>query len=232
MTTWGPSPYDPANRSPALYPAAGVPVPVKRSFLFPVLFLAGSLLAHGQAGSTASRAGDLQVGGLFTIAQSDYTSNNIRGMGFYADFDFRGHYGVELNFHQLNDPNSDLYERTYEVGGRYVRHYGRFAPYAKVMYGRGVFNSPVYSYYVPVACPVSTPSCTGTTIVTTNFNLAYNMLAFGGGIDYSILPRIKVRADYEYQMWNSGPGLTNGLSPQLMSIGVAYHFPAGRPRYP
>ena len=38
-----------------------------------------------------------------------------------------------------------IYERTYEIGPRYVLHYGRFAPYGKVMYGRRVSTTRRYS---------------------------------------------------------------------------------------
>ena len=204
--------------------------PLKRPLLFLALLVAGSPLALGQAGYTAGRLGDLQVGGGVSLANSDYVQNNIRGYAFYTDFDFRSHLGAELEFHQLSDPNSAVYERTYEAGVRYHLNYGRFKPYAKIMYGRGVFNSPVYDYIVPVAgCDPTVTTCVYTTVAT-NFNLAYNMFAGGVGLDVSIMPRLNVRADYEYQMWNSGPGLANGLSPQVLTIGAAYHFPAGRPR--
>jgi opacity protein-like surface antigen len=183
--------------------------------------------ALAQAGSTASRKLDLQVGAGYSNAKSDYTPNRIDGYMFYGDVDFMRHLGVELNFHQLNDPKSPVYERTYEAGVRYFRDYGRFRPYVKGLYGRGVFNSPVYEYYVP--CPVTaTPPCTYQ-LVETNFNLAYNMAVAGGGVDISVVPRINVRVDYEYQKWFSGQGLTNGLTPQIISVGAAYHFPAGRP---
>lgn len=188
--------------------------------------------AAAQAGSTASRKLDLQVGAGYANANSDYTTNRIGGYMFYADADFMRHLGAEFNFHQVSDSNSALYERTYELGARYFRDYGRFKPYVKGLYGRGVFNSPVYEYFVPTNCPVTvtttTPPCTYQ-VVETNFNLAYNMMVFGGGLDVSVVPRVNVRVDYEYQKWFSGPGLTNGLSPQILSIGAAYHFPAGRP---
>ena len=55
------------------------------------------------------------------------------------------HIGLMLDFHQVNAPSPKIeYERTYEIGGRYVLHYGRLQPYAKLMYGRGVFNFPPY----------------------------------------------------------------------------------------
>ena len=102
-------------------------------------------MALGQAAPTASRSGDLQVGAGFTTASPDYGPDRIRGFAFYSDFDFPRHYGVEVDFHQLNDPVGDIYERSYEIGGRYFRRFGPrkdLKPYAKALYGRGVFNFP------------------------------------------------------------------------------------------
>jgi opacity protein-like surface antigen len=53
-------------------------------------------------------------------------------------------------------------------------------------------------------------------------NLAYNIFAIGGGLDYYVLPRINVRAEYEYQQWLSFP--PNGLTPKIFSVGAAYRF--------
>ncbi|SEG06551.1 Opacity protein [Bryocella elongata] len=197
-----------------------------KRILTALLLSLSAAAALGQAGSTASRKLDLQVGGGYSNGKSDYTLNRLGGFMIYADADFMRHIGVELNFHQISDPNSPVYERTYEAGARYFRDYGRFRPYVKGLYGRGVFNSPVYDYYVQVACTSGT--CTYQ-LEETNFNLAYNMMVGGAGVDISIVPRVNARVDYEYQKWFSGPGLTNGLTPQIISIGVAYHFPAGRP---
>ena len=177
---------------------------MKNLILAVVVCAAGTSAAWAQSRSTASRAGDLQVGGTISLADSDYVANRIRGFGVYGDFDFRAHYGVEVAFHQLNDPNSDVYERTYEFGGRYLRHYNHLTPYVKGMYGRGVFNFP-YS----------------------EANLAYNMMVGGGGVDIPVHPRINVRAEFEYQHWFGFP--PHGLTPMLGTIGVAYHFPPGKP---
>ncbi len=170
--------------------------------------MVASARSFAQAGPTASRLTDLQVGGGFTAANSDYTTNKIRGLMIYSTLDFTEHLGVELEFHQLNDNQpTKVYERTYEAGVRYVRHYKIFHPYVKVLYGRGVFNFPQDSG-----------------------NLAYNLAAAGGGVDINVHRRVNVRADFEYQDWFSGPGLSNGLSPTLFTIGAAYHFGAGVPR--
>lgn len=157
-----------------------------------------------QAKPTASRPSDLQVGVGFTTAHSDYLPNRINGGAAYFDFDFMHNIGIEGVFHFVKDgKGSDVYEKTYEIGGRYHRTYGRFSPYGKIMYGRGVFNFPAFPGY-PHA------------------NLAYNLFAGGVGLDYRILPHLNARADYEYQRWLSFP--QNGLTPSLLTFGAAYHF--------
>jgi opacity protein-like surface antigen len=179
---------------------------LKTVVLFAAVLACSCTSAFSQARATASRTGDLQIGLGYTSADSDYTLNRIRGLAFYTDFDFKPNFGVELEFHQLNDPQSTkVYERTYEVGGRYVRHYNRLNPYIKLMYGRGVFNFP-----------------------QDQANLAYNLWAGGGGIDYAVMSRVNVRADFQYQRWLSFP--PTGLAPTLFTVGAAYHFPAGKPR--
>jgi hypothetical protein len=137
----------------------------------------------------------------------EYVNGRIRGLAAYADFCFRDNLSVEIEFHQLNDPASAVYQRTYELGGRYMRHYGNFIPYAKGLCGRGVLNFP-----------------------DNQANLAYNLFAAGAGVDYAIHPRINLRADLEYQYWMSAPGPGLHLAPNLFMIGAAYHFGPGSPR--
>jgi hypothetical protein len=194
-------------------------------FAAPIFF---TPLAQGQASPTASRSADLQVGAGFTWAHSDYVPNNIPGFAFYANYDLFGHYGIEANFHRVRDPNQDplvpsnhFSETTYEIGGRYFRHYyrGRLAPYGKVLYGRGVVNFPAHQTFVP-----------GTGFVAYIDNFAYNLVSFGGGLDYRFNNRINLRADFEYQHWfASDRELPSGLGPYLFTFGAAYHFPARGP---
>lgn len=176
--------------------------------MVPVLLVCSASMAGAQAKYTATRAGDLQLGAGYTNLNSDYVPNRINGYSGYATFDFTEHFGAEFDFHQANDSRTAIYERTYEWGGRYLRHYDndRIRPYVRAMYGRGVFN-----FQNNVA------------------NLAYNMIVGAGGVDVTVHPRINVRAEFEYQDWLSGPGITNGLTPTLINVGVAYHFPAGNP---
>jgi len=184
--------------------------------------VACSSMALAQSTPAASRLGDLQVGATFTNADSDYVVNRINGFGFYSDFDFRRHIGAEVDFHQLNDyqggTNARIYERSYEAGGRYFWNFGRFKPYVKGLYGRGVFNFPLEDASVPRA------------------NLAFNTLNLGAGVDIAVLKHLNVRAEYEYQHWfgfpqsSATPQVKSSLTPQLLTFGVAYHFPPGKPR--
>ena len=186
----------------------GGPVRMALAVLASLLCLAGTRL-HAQASPTASAPGILQIGGMFSLVNSDYGTPKLKGYGFYADFDFKPHLGIEGEFHQANDTNPvvAIYERTYEIGPRYVRRYGRLAPYAKLLYGRGVFNYP----------PVFGDPNGGAAA-----NLAYNLGAAGAGLDYRLTRSFNVRADYEYQWWFGFP--PNDLTPSIFSVGVAYQF--------
>jgi Outer membrane protein beta-barrel domain len=201
---------------------------LKFNHLLPVVAtLAIASSARGQATPTASRGADLQIGAGYTYADSDYVPNKIGGFAFYADYDFLGLFGLEANFHRIKDPNPDplvpsnhFSETTYEIGGRYTRHFyhGRLAPYGKVLYGRGVASFPAHELFTPG----------GVEIYIDNF--AYNLVSYGGGLDYRFNKRINLRADFEYQHWfASDRELPSGLSPWLFTFGGAYHFPAKGP---
>lgn len=153
----------------------------------------------------AARVGDLQIGAGYASARPDYIQQTFRGLTVYADFDPRPHFGVEAEFHQAGSTTGNqIFERTYEIGPRYLRTYGPFVPYVKAMIGRGDFN---YPYGLA--------------------ELSYNLFAAGAGADVKLGPWFRVRAEYEYQRWRSFPN--GGLAPQIVTIGVAYHF-AGKPR--
>jgi opacity protein-like surface antigen len=168
--------------------------------------LGGSSILHAQAIPTASRAGDAQIGIGYSIGKPDYAPQNFQGVTAYADFDFRPHLGVEAEFHQINNTNGyQSFQRTYEIGGRYLRTYGPLAPYVKAMIGHGQFEYPY-----------------GET------EAGYTMYAGGAGLDFKLSAYLRVRGEYEFQKWTSFPN--GGLTPQIVTIGVAYHL-AGRSKH-
>ena len=166
--------------------------------------LGGTSLLCAQAIPTASRSGDAQIGVGYSMARPDYSQQNLQGFAIYGDFDFTPHIGIEAELHQVFSINSDQsFQRTYDIGGRYFRTYGLVAPYVKAMIGRGNFKYP-FSQTEP----------------------GYTMYAGGIGADVRLGPYLRVRGEYEVQKW---AGFTNGgLTPQLVTIGVAYHL-AGKP---
>jgi Outer membrane protein beta-barrel domain len=227
LDVYGPSTMPGASLS-ASQPGSTVPrgFPVLTRVLVFIALLSGASMLHAQASPTASRAGDLKIGGGFTnvggfkdactlnnsegltifCGSTTNGTNNIPnrvngGMG-YINYDFKPHYGIEGNFHFAKDGSSDVYQKTYEVGGRYYRTYGKWVPYGKVLYGRGVFNFAVNG--------------------TTYANLAYNLIAGGAGVDYKLRHYVYIRGDFEYQNWFSFP--QTSLKPTLITVGAAYHF--------
>ncbi len=161
----------------------------------------------GQAEPTASRVGDLQIGAGFPLANSANTQVipstrvSLPGYSIYSVFDRKYHFGAELSLRQVaaND-GSHISERTYELGGRYVRHYGIFSPYAKLLFGRGIYNYP-----------------------SNVAKLAYTLYTGGAGADVHVTRFMNVRLDYEYQTWMRFP--RGDLHPSVLTVGVAYHFP-------
>jgi opacity protein-like surface antigen len=180
-----------------------------KSLLIIVLF-ATACRVNAQARATASRVGDVQIGAVYLNGESDYEHFRFNGYGLYADLDLRRHLGVEAEYNFMSDadPITNVSETSYEIGGRYLCHVGRFQPYAKLMVGRGIMNF-LYN--------------TG--------NSGYNMAAVGGGTDIRIRRHINARADFEYQKWFhfplggvAGAPSTTSLSPSHVSLGIAYHF--------
>jgi len=159
-------------------------------------------VASAQSLPTASRLGDLQIGGGFVFARSGYnfTPIHLIGGGAYTTFAIRPHWGAEFDFHHTRSTSdTTVYERTYEIGPRVFITRGPLVPYAKIMYGRGVYN-----FHNSLA------------------NVAYNIYTFGGGADFRLTRSINLRGDYEYQNWAGFPLGT--LHPSVVTIGAAYHF--------
>jgi len=168
--------------------------------------LGGASILYGQAIPTASRAGDAQIGVGYSAARPDYIPQTFQGIAAYADFDFRPHLGLEAEFHQVDNTGGyQSFQRTYEIGGRYLRTYGPLVPYVKVMVGRGQFEYPY-----------------------AEAEANYTMYAGGAGADFKLGPYLRVRGEYEFQKWTSFPN--GGLTPHIVTIGLAYHF-AGKPRF-
>ena len=164
-------------------------------------FAAAPGFARAQSLPTATRIGDLQVGGGFAFGASTYnfSTTSLLGESVYTAFDVRKHWGGEFDFHNVKSTvDTTVYERTYEFGARYRLNRGSYVPYAKLMGGRGVYN-----FHNGIA------------------NIGYNIVTVGAGVDYHLMRSWNLRLDYEYQTWPGFP--LNTLHPNIVTIGFAYH---------
>ncbi len=170
-----------------------------------VCMLAGFVhRADAQATATAYRSSSLQAGAGVSYASPDYGPKGTKGVSGYVDFDLTRHLGVEATAHivSLITP-TDIGEDTYLIGPRYVYHYRRFSPYAKVLFGLGEFQYQ-YDY-------------------AAHSHQGYGVFAFGGGLDIRATHRLNIRAiDFESQHWPGFP--SNGLTPYVTTVGAAYRF--------
>ncbi|HZP03524.1 MAG TPA: outer membrane beta-barrel protein [Terracidiphilus sp.] len=168
-----------------------------------VLLLAVAILpAYAQVAPSATRNSfSLSVGGEGSIFQPDYAGqgvaqtspNRLIGIGAYADARFTRWIQLEaegrwLHFNQYAGIN----ENSYMIGPRLpIRDFHNWTPYGKVLFGfsTGSFLS----------------GSAGT-------------IAFGGGVDYRLTRKFKVRGDFEYQRWSVAPTLW----PYGGSAGISY----------
>lgn len=160
--------------------------------------------SHAQAIPTASRAGALQLGAGWSVANPDYGPSKTQGISIFGDLDLTRHLGIEGDIHRASTITpTDIGVDSYLLGPRYIVRHGRFKPYAKALFGLGRFK---YQY--------DTSPHTAYT---------YKMFAFGGGLDIRTTRHVTVRAiDFEYQRWPGYP--PNGLTPIVYTFGAAYAF--------
>jgi hypothetical protein len=175
---------------------------VKKCLFLSTLFLfAFPNPLRGQALPAARGGSQLTAGGYFSTFSPDYGTNELLGVGVYADFNVGRHLSAEgeARFLRFNQ-KLDVHEDNYLIGPRYRWRFGRLQPYAKILFGNGQFNFP-YNYA----------------------HGGYFMFAPGGGLDITLPHHFVWRAvDYEYQHWSSFQG--SSLSPNGFSFGIAYRI--------
>jgi opacity protein-like surface antigen len=161
-------------------------------------------MSHAQAIPTASRIGSIQVGAGVMFTKPDYAQTYLKGVTFFADYEFYHNLSAEAEIHYSAVTPQDISENTYMFGPRYTWRRKRFGVYGKALLGVGRFGFQQGSFANP---------STGT----------YFAYGVGGGVEYRATRSINVRAfDAEAQNWPGFP--PHGLSPITYTIGVAYVF--------
>lgn len=180
---------------------------MKHSLPALVLTLAAGFAApylSAQAVPTATR-NNLAVGIAYQNIDPDYGPSRASGVGIFGNYDFSKHAGVTAEINMQTAFSSVVYlEHTYLVGLRGMYDRGRYEAYGKFLIGGASASNN-----------------------SSNPNLlnvgSYPLVALGGGLDVRMQHHITIRAiDYEDQKWlDYHP---NGLTPHLLSFGVAYRF--------
>ena len=160
-----------------------------------------------QAQASATATGNaLSVGLSYQNIDPDYGPVRASGIGLFANYDFSRFVGVTAEVNLQTALSTVVFpERTYLVGARGEYHSGPYMVYAKVLVGGASASNN-----------------------SDNPNLlnapgSYPLYAYGGGLEIRLDHHINLRAiDFEQQQWLEYH--PNGLTPGLLSFGVAYRF--------
>lgn len=179
-------------------------------FLILAVLLTAPLFAAGQAAYEAERRPvSLSMGGSYSFFDADYGGYHMMGASAYVDFSslICDHVSGEAEGRWLTFNGSQGFrEYNYLIGPLYKislseRH--RLHPYVKALLGQGDIDFPNHLAYG-----------------------RYFVFAPGSGVDISIRRRLKLRADYEYQIWPDAPGIpglpSQGMKPNGVSVGFTY----------
>jgi len=150
----------------------------------------------------------LWAGGEYSNYQADFgPPDRLTGLGAFVDFNWNSRFAAEaeLRFLHFNGYQGE-HQSNYFVGPKYtIIRYGKFRPYAKVLFGIGDIKFP---YKIGSG--------------------SYFAFAPGGGLDYRLTHRIALRAEYEYQFWPSAPGIAgepnHGIKPNGFNAGISYRI--------
>lgn len=180
---------------------------LQRVLLFGAL-LFSPLPALAQAAPSAYGGSPLfTVGGFFSYVDTDYDGNKMVGPGAFVDWSPPAKWSLglegEARWLILNAPHQ-FRQYTYLAGPRYLfPHKRRIGPYAKFLIGAGDIDFP--------------------------YRLAhgsYFVMAPGAGVDIAWTSKLRLRADYELQIWPQAVGIPNvpgsALKPNGVSVGVSY----------
>ena len=172
--------------------------------------LSSSVCALAQVVPEAYKStGRLTAGEYYSYFDTNYAGNRMTGLGAYIDWTapILWHLGAEAEGRWLIfGAFHDFSQYTYLIGPRYRLPVGRrFQPYAKLLVGAGEVNFPYQLGHG-----------------------GYFAIAPGGGIDFNVKPRWRLRADYEYQIWPNAVGIpgipSSALKPNGDSAGISYQI--------
>jgi hypothetical protein len=101
-------------------------------------------------------------------------------------------------------------QKNFLVGPKVEYPMGRLHPYADVLFGRGAINYLSGGYIV------------GNLEYLSSNSFVYSP---GVGLDYNLTPALALKADFQYQHWNTPPLIASGtIYPKVITLGAVYVF--------
>jgi hypothetical protein len=178
-------------------------------FIFSTSFLFTPQSLKAQATPAAFKQGEISVYGAYARVSTDYGAQKDNGAIFGAEYTHFMNWfltpSLELRGKVVTGPNVN--QKTWGGGIRAEHRFRRFDPYIDFLVSSGTiqFNHPF-------------TDASGRLYKSDN-SIVYSA---GGGVDYDITRRFAARFDYQFEHWNLGS--VNTLTPEALSIGVAYHL--------
>lgn len=168
-----------------------------------------TMAAFAQVGPSAVGPGSaLWVGAEYSNfdSSSPYQANpRIAGYGFFADYFYKNHLGVEADarFLTFNSYHGES-ESNYMAGPQFrFRSFGKFQVYGQSLVGLG---------------KITFPFSVG--------DASYFAVAPGGGVYYRLDRHWKLRAGYDYELWLNSPNIVNAptheITPSGFHVGLAF----------
>jgi opacity protein-like surface antigen len=122
---------------------------------------------------------------------------------FYPSIEVRGTYPID-------DGSIDSQE-SIQFGVKAERYYGNFRPYVDFFYGRGKIDYQNGGY----------PNPAGTLLYLDSIS---NILAGGGGVDFTLTDHFALKLDAQYQHWDAPVTTSGTLNSTALTIGVVYRI--------
>jgi hypothetical protein len=163
--------------------------------------LAVARVAPAQALITAGRGSEIAPFAQYTIIRPDWGPGSNIGFTYGVDYTryIRSIVQPSIELRMTRANGTTVNENTYSGGLKLQTSIHRIHPYATLLAGYGTIH---FNYY--------NGNYTGDNAT---------IYSLGGGADFDVMSRWKLRADFIQQNWNlGGPTLT----PSALSVGIAY----------
>ena len=176
-----------------------------------ILSLSG--VGHTQVASTATQQLELSAfaGGTGTFTGLEGGKNlditagaDVTFLGFRLlrpSFEVRGSYPIDKG--TINSQKSFL------LGPKVEHRFGRLHPYVDFLIGRGEIDYGAGGFAVGNVLYISSTS---------------TIYSPGGGVDYNVAHQIDLKADVQYQHWDTPVVASGVIHPVALTLGAVYRF--------